>query len=126
VVNKNRIPGDRLNARVTSGVRFGTNSLALRGMGPDEMWACADLADSVLGAVRPLGDRAYELDPGVVTRARARVAELCAAFPIPGYAVEPPRNAEPSWNAEQHAGGGSPLRAAAPLDPYTLPGGGPA
>ncbi|WP_377267729.1 serine hydroxymethyltransferase [Peterkaempfera sp. SMS 1(5)a] len=34
VVNRNVIPGDTHGPRVTSGIRFGTNTLALRGMGP--------------------------------------------------------------------------------------------
>jgi glycine hydroxymethyltransferase len=89
VVNKNRVPGDRRSAAVASGVRFGTNGLALRGMGPAEMPRCAALVDRVLCAVRPLGDRAYELDPGVAADAREEVAALCARFPIPGYSAEP-------------------------------------
>jgi glycine hydroxymethyltransferase len=88
VVNKNRIPGDRKSATVASGIRFGTNGLAVRGMGPDEMPACAALVDRVLRAVRPLGDRAYDLDPAVAGEVRAEVALLCACFPIPGYAAE--------------------------------------
>jgi glycine hydroxymethyltransferase len=86
VVNKNRIPGDRRGATVTSGVRFGTNGLALRGMGPAEMPRCAELVDRVLRAVRPLGDRGYALDPAAAAAARDEVAALCARFPIHGYA----------------------------------------
>jgi glycine hydroxymethyltransferase len=116
VVNKNRIPGDPRSARVTSGVRFGTNSLALRGMGPGEMPACAALVDAVLGAVRPLGDRAYELDAAVAAGVREQVAELCARFPIPGYVDEPPaRAAAPPRN------GGARACATTPVDPYALP-----
>ncbi|HST62931.1 MAG TPA: serine hydroxymethyltransferase [Longimicrobium sp.] len=87
VVNKNRIPGDRRSATVTSGVRFGTNGLAVRGMGPDEMPRCAELVDTVLSALRPLGDRGFELDARVAVAVREAVAEICARFPIPGYAV---------------------------------------
>jgi len=87
VVNKNRIPGDRRSALVTSGVRFGTNGLALRGMGRDEMPCCAALVDEVLRAVRPLGDHDFTLDPAVAAAAREAVADLCARFPIPGYAA---------------------------------------
>jgi len=87
VVNKNRVPGDRRSATVASGIRFGTNGLALRGMGPAEMRRCAELVDRVLGAVRPLGDRAFELDPAAAAAAREGVAALCARFPIPGYAA---------------------------------------
>jgi amino acid adenylation domain-containing protein len=88
VVNKNRIPGDRRNARVTSGVRFGTNGLALRGMGPAEMERCAALVDRVLSAVRTAGDRDYTLDPAVADAVRRDVAALCARFPIPGYSAD--------------------------------------
>ncbi|HEV7590112.1 MAG TPA: serine hydroxymethyltransferase [Longimicrobium sp.] len=87
VINKNRIPGDRRSATVTSGIRFGTNGLALRGMGAAEMPRCAELVDRVLSAVRPEGDRAYELDEWIAAEARAEVAALCARFPIPGYAA---------------------------------------
>jgi len=86
VVNKNRIPGDRRGATVTSGVRFGTNGLALRGMGPAEMPRCAELVDTVLSAVHPLGDRAYTLDARIAQAAREAVADLCARFRLPGYA----------------------------------------
>ncbi|HYH81297.1 MAG TPA: serine hydroxymethyltransferase [Longimicrobium sp.] len=88
VVNKNRIPGDRRSALVTSGVRFGTNGLALRGMGPAEMPRCAALVDRVLSSVTPLGDRAYDLDAGVIDDVRREVAVLCSRFPIPGYSAE--------------------------------------
>jgi len=87
VVNKNRIPGDRRSALVTSGVRFGTNGLAARGMGPGEMDDCAALVDRVLCAVRPLGDREYALDADVRDEVLAEVAELCVRFPAPGYAT---------------------------------------
>jgi glycine hydroxymethyltransferase len=90
VVNKNRIPGDRRSAATASGVRLGTNVLALRGMGATEMPRCAELVDRVLGAVRVLGDRAYELDPARAAAVRGEVAELCARFPIPGYGALSP------------------------------------
>jgi glycine hydroxymethyltransferase len=87
VVNRNRIPGDRRGATVTSGVRFGTNGLAVRGMGPAEMPRCAELVDAVLSAVQPLGDHEFALDAATAAAARGEVAALCARFPIPGYAA---------------------------------------
>jgi glycine hydroxymethyltransferase len=93
VVNKNRIPGDRRNALVTSGVRFGTNSLALRGIGPAEMAHCAALVDMVLCAVHPRGEKEYELAPAIAARVRDNVRRLCADFPLPGYAAELPAGA---------------------------------
>lgn len=88
VVNKNRLPGDAKSALVTSGIRLGTNALALRGMGPAEMPGCAYLLDEVLCGLTVLGDRAYELDPGVRERVRARVRELCERWPLPHYPLE--------------------------------------
>ena len=89
VVNKNRVPGDRRSATVASGVRFGTNGLALRGMGPAEMPLCAGLVDRVLSAVTPFGERDYALDERVEASVRGEVAALCARFPLPGYAAPP-------------------------------------
>lgn len=115
VVNKNRVPGDPRGALVASGVRFGTNSLALRGMGAAEMPACAGLVDEVLTAVRALGDREYEMAPGVAARVRERVAALCAAFPLPGYGADP-------HQAHAHGGGtgNGAVRGVAPFDPYAI------
>lgn len=113
VVNKNRIPGDRRSAMVTSGVRFGTNGLALRGMGPAEMPGCAALVDSVLSAVRPVGEREYVLDARVAAAAREEVAALCARFPLPGYSPEP----EPGQAALLRF----PVRRIVPFDPYAQP-----
>jgi glycine hydroxymethyltransferase len=86
VVNKNRIPGDRKSSVVTSGVRLGTNSVALRGMGEAEMEQSAALVRRVLAAVRPLGDREYELDGAVRESVITEVRDLCRRFPVPRYA----------------------------------------
>ncbi len=84
-VNKNRIPGDDKPPTVTSGIRFGTNGLAWRGLGPREMARCVELIHRVLSSVQPHGDREYALDDAVRQEVRDGVAALCAAFPIPGY-----------------------------------------
>jgi glycine hydroxymethyltransferase len=93
VVNKNRIPGDRKPALVTSGMRLGTNSLALRGMGPDEMGHCAHLIHMVLSSVRPVGERDYELKESVRLSVQEDVAQLCRYFPIPLYPLLPEKSA---------------------------------
>jgi glycine hydroxymethyltransferase len=87
IVNKNRIPGEKMSAMVTSGLRLGTNSLALRGMGEVEMSQCAELIDIVLSNVRALGDTEYELEEMVKFSVQADVQELCERFPIPHYPV---------------------------------------
>lgn len=84
IVNKNAIPGDTRSVHVTSGVRLGTNTLAYRGLGPDEMMQCAQLMDRVLRAVRVVDERTYELDREVRDAIRRDVQALSARFPIPG------------------------------------------
>ncbi|MER7847123.1 serine hydroxymethyltransferase [Kitasatospora sp. NPDC096077] len=85
VVNRNRIPGDPHGPRITSGVRFGTNTLALRGMGPAELRRCAALVDRVLTAVVPHGTDGFALDPAVRAEVRDQVARLCREFPLPHH-----------------------------------------
>ena len=85
IVNKNRIPGDHLPAAVGSGIRLGTNTVALKGMGPEEMELCAALISECLEAVEPLGRTRFRLDETLETRIGDRVAELCEAFPTPLY-----------------------------------------
>lgn len=85
IVNKNRIPGDTLPAMVTSGIRLGTNTLAYRGMGVDEMARCAELADRVLQATAVGDGPGYVLDATVREAVRAEVRALCERFPIPAY-----------------------------------------
>ena len=85
IINKNRIAGDRKSALVTSGIRLGTNSLALRGMGEAEMHRCAELMDRVLSAVQAHGERDYRLDAGIRESVAADVRALCVQHPLPDY-----------------------------------------
>ena len=85
IVNKNRIPGDSKSPRICSGVRFGTNSLALRGLTPEDMLLCAELVHRVLANVRAEGEREYSLDFDVATSVREEVTNLCVRHPIPCY-----------------------------------------
>lgn len=70
---------------VTSGIRLGTNSLAVRGMDSDSMQQCVDLIHTVLSAVKPLDDKRYELPTEVEQSIQKSVRELCEQFPIPCY-----------------------------------------
>jgi glycine hydroxymethyltransferase len=88
IVNKNKIPGDRKPALVTSGLRLGTNCLAARGMGAREMPHCAALIHRVLGGVKALDESTYELCPSVKVAVRAEVHQLCRRFPLPDYGGE--------------------------------------
>jgi glycine hydroxymethyltransferase len=85
IVNRNKVPGDRRAARVTSGIRLGTNTVSARGMGVAEMSAASDLIDRVLTTVSPLGELEWRLADDIRDDVRCRVRGLCDAFPIPAY-----------------------------------------
>ena len=85
IVNRNMIAGDKKSPTVTSGIRLGTNSLALRGMGPSEMQRCADLFDSALSALTVIDDSTYELNASRKELIRSEVKQLCHRFGLPYY-----------------------------------------
>jgi glycine hydroxymethyltransferase len=72
-VNKNMIPFDERTPFVTSGIRIGTPAVTTRGMGEGEMREIADMISRVLRA---------RGDAGAIGEVRARVAEMCARFPL--------------------------------------------
>ncbi|MFF6983667.1 serine hydroxymethyltransferase [Streptomyces sp. NPDC008343] len=82
IVNRNRVPGDMTPVRTTSGLRLGSNTLAARGMDRTAAAVCADLVADVLDALRA---GAGVLPEAARVAARARVVELCARHPLPGY-----------------------------------------
>lgn len=82
LVNRNRIPGDTLSPAVGGGLRFGTNIVSQRGMGPADVRECARLVHEVLSATTLRDDTGYELDGRVRASVRARVDALCARFPL--------------------------------------------
>jgi len=73
VVNRNGVPRDTRKPWVTSGIRMGTNILAARGMGPEDM---KDVAGFVLRVLQSAGD------PAVEDAVRGEVLELTARFPL--------------------------------------------
>lgn len=84
IVNKNRLPGDTKSARVTSGIRLGTNLLAQQGLEPADMWECAELIDETLKSIQALSDQDYELEESVIDSVRSRVELICRRFPNTG------------------------------------------
>jgi len=72
-VNKNTIPFDPLPPLKASGIRIGTPAVTTRGMGPGEMETIAELIAEVLAA---------PADEETTRRVRAKVRELCSAFPL--------------------------------------------
>ncbi|MGW3442065.1 serine hydroxymethyltransferase [Streptomyces sp. NPDC001076] len=85
LVNKNRIVGDRHSARVTSGVRFGSNSMAARGFDVGDVAEVADLVIEVLTATQNTSNTTYALDPAVQAGVQERVRNICHRRPIAGY-----------------------------------------
>jgi glycine hydroxymethyltransferase len=77
--NKNGIPFDPEKPMVTSGLRLGTPAGTTRGFGEDEFRAIADMIVEVVDGLAANGeDGNAEVEAAV----RAKVAELCARFPL--------------------------------------------
>lgn len=85
VVNKNRIPYDTNPPTVTSGIRLGTNGLAIRQMEAADMKECVDLVDEVLKGVQQKSEREFRLESALQARIEARVREICRRRPISTY-----------------------------------------
>ncbi|WP_190123126.1 serine hydroxymethyltransferase [Streptomyces inusitatus] len=82
LVNRNKIPGDPLPPTVGGGLRFGTNILAQRGMGPLAVRECARLVHEVLSGIKVQGSTDYELAGTLRESVHGRVSSLCARFPF--------------------------------------------
>jgi len=85
VVNKNRIPYDTNPPTITSGIRLGTNGLAIRQMEPGDMVECVELVDQVLKGLEQVSEREHRLDARLQARVEAKVRELCTRRPISTY-----------------------------------------
>ena len=72
-LNKNNIPNDPRSPFVTSGVRIGVPSVTTQGMTEKEMPLIAEYIATTLRGRN---------DPAVVAEVRAKVAALCATFPV--------------------------------------------
>jgi glycine hydroxymethyltransferase len=83
-VNRNVIPNDPNGAWYTSGLRLGTPAATTLGMGADELREVAAIIHEVLEATEadPSSRARYRLPEGVRDRARARVGELLARYPL--------------------------------------------
>ncbi|WP_323000994.1 serine hydroxymethyltransferase [Denitromonas sp.] len=74
-VNKNTVPNDPQSPFVTSGVRIGTPAVTTRGFGVAEVSALAGWICDILDDID---------NPAVIDAVRAKVAEVCARFPVYG------------------------------------------
>ncbi|NLA25802.1 MAG: serine hydroxymethyltransferase [Firmicutes bacterium] len=73
--NKNSIPFDPRNPRVTSGLRLGTPAITSRGMGPEQIKEIARIIDEAV---------IHRSDKTVLEGLRRRVHALCRKFPVTG------------------------------------------
>jgi glycine hydroxymethyltransferase len=89
IANRNRIPRDRRPAKIASGIRFGANDLARRKMDRASVLELGGLIDRVLRTARASSDSdsAARLPEAFVADVRRRVAELAAAYPLPGFST---------------------------------------
>jgi glycine hydroxymethyltransferase len=85
LVNKNRIVGDAHSAFVTSGVRFGSNSMAARGFDEADVAEVAELVHEVLTALENTSHNTYALDPALRARVQERIRSICHRRPVAGY-----------------------------------------
>ncbi|SFL35063.1 serine hydroxymethyltransferase [Shimia haliotis] len=77
--NKNGIPFDPEKPMVTSGIRLGTPAGTTRGFGEDEFRAIADMIVEVVDGLAANGE---EGNADVEAAVKAKVADLCAKFPM--------------------------------------------
>ncbi|MDA5558181.1 serine hydroxymethyltransferase [Shimia sp. MMG029] len=77
--NKNGIPFDPEKPMVTSGIRLGTPAGTTRGFGAEEFRAIADMIVEVVDGLAANGE---EGNSKVEEAVKAKVAELCASFPL--------------------------------------------
>jgi len=77
--NKNGIPFDPEKPTVTSGVRLGTPAGTTRGFGEDEF---RQIGEMIVEVVDGLAANGVDGNAEVEARVKARVAELCARFPL--------------------------------------------
>ncbi len=85
VVNKNRIPYDQKPPTITSGIRLGSNGLAIRLMEPADMEECVQLIHRILSSMEQKDDRNWSLDPALHQEVRSQVLALCHRRPISTY-----------------------------------------
>jgi len=74
-VNKNSVPNDPRSPFVTPGLRIGTPAVTTRGFGEAE---CRELAGWICDILDNMGDES------VIDAVRAKVAAVCAKFPVYG------------------------------------------
>ncbi|MDP3559800.1 MAG: serine hydroxymethyltransferase [Legionellaceae bacterium] len=88
IVNKNTIPSDLKSPFITSGIRLGTNDLALRNLTSENIdWLC-QLLKEILESIEVKGDKTYFVQPNAIERYKKNIVEFCKKHPVCTYALE--------------------------------------
>jgi glycine hydroxymethyltransferase len=82
VVDMIRLPYDKKDPMVNSGIRLGTPIVTKSGMGKQEMNNISGLMDTVLKAVKIISDTEYRIDQSLKNGVRDKARELCRKFPV--------------------------------------------
>jgi len=82
VINMTKLPYDKRDPAVTSGIRLGTPIVTRNGMDAEQMDVIAGLIDSVLKGVGIVSETEYELDESLRNQTAEKVRELCHEFPL--------------------------------------------
>ena len=85
VINRNNIFGDQKSPMVTSGIRLGSNTTALRKFGEKEVIYICELIHEVLTCTQASGDKTYALDEAIKLKVKEKVNNLCKKFRVPSY-----------------------------------------
>jgi glycine hydroxymethyltransferase len=87
IINKNKIPGDKKSPFTTSGIRLGTNDLALRNLSNADILWLFKLLREVLESIKVVDDKNYLVDPVTINRYKNEIAQFCMEHPICTYSV---------------------------------------
>jgi glycine hydroxymethyltransferase len=82
IVNRNKLPYDKLGLQVTSGMRLGTPIVTKNAMSEQQMGRIATLIDAVLRGVEITDDNSYRLSETLKDEVTTEVEKLCDQFPM--------------------------------------------
>ena len=82
IVDMIKLPYDKREDTINSGIRLGTPIITKRGMGLDEMNNISAVIDTVLKSVKIVSDREYRIEDSFKEQMRNKVKDLCRRFPV--------------------------------------------
>jgi glycine hydroxymethyltransferase len=82
IVDMIKLPYDKKNTAVASGIRLGTPIVTRNGMGTEEMGSISELIDAILKKVEIISDSEYRIEESFKEQKREQVKDLCSRFPM--------------------------------------------